>query len=306
MSNPFFAQVKSNIIHLLSEKKFSEAYSKCNEILNKYPDNKDFYDLKERIESEVEKRNLQALEDKLKELKSLWKEEKFTEIIAELRNLRKTMPNNKKLENELKKAQEAYREQVLKLQKKFLKKQRENLEEILRTSPEKLPKVLFQLQKNNLENKEILSLTKEYQEKIIDKKLSEKSQLLGSEKFRDIEHLIEDLKKIDPTSDKLKKLEQKLRSEKVSKQGEEKKEYVYKGKQNLETLIKLHKYDKAIKAAEEILEVNPQDSSTKKALEKAKSLYYIQTRDLTIKEIDQEKQNLKNSYKKNKEDFIRI
>ena len=74
MDDAFFRQAEQNIIQLIHEKKYKEAYSLVKQFLERFPREKTFIKLKEQIEEAVEEENESLVNEKLKSLKPLYKE----------------------------------------------------------------------------------------------------------------------------------------------------------------------------------------------------------------------------------------
>src|SRR3989338_8557525 len=111
-SSAFLNQREQNIRHLLSQKKFQQAYNDCIGVIKEYPDEGIFYKLKTEIEEAVAEENQTIIDKKLEEIEPLWDNENYTAIIKELENLLKLSPANIKLQKLLQKAQTKYRKSV--------------------------------------------------------------------------------------------------------------------------------------------------------------------------------------------------
>ena len=288
------------------EKKLKEAYELCAQILEKYPDQKVFQKLQEKIEEAVEDENEIIIEKKLEETEQLWKEEKYSEILQILKDLQGLSPNNKTLAKEYEKTQKAYLEKIQRLKDEFQKNQENRLEKILNEEPSSLLDELFTLEMDNKGNQQVKNLVTKFKNALIEKKIKEKEQLLNSNKISDIEHFLDDLRKIDKTNATIIKLGQKFQNTKVETISDQQNEFVYGGEKHLDTLMKLKKYDKAIQACKEILAVKKSDSETERILKKAERKLYSQTRNLSVDSIYKNLQSLKEDYKQNKSNYIKI
>lgn len=302
----FLTQIEQSINSLLSEKKFKEAYELCNEYIRQYPDEGPLKKLRSHIEDEVESENQAIINKKLSELEPLWKEEKYESILRGLREIRVIRPNDRKINKLYTQAQRAYLEQVEKLKKTFYDKQEVRLTEVLTNNPEELLDELLDLENENQGNVDIQKLSQEFKDKLINKKVKEKSELLQSGKFEAIEHFIDQLRKIDPKSPKIEEVINYTKQNQHLSQRSEKEEFIYKGEKHLDTLMKLNKFDKAILVAKEILSLNPHDNFAKKILEKAKSKYFDQSRETVIDQIISGLPQLKEEYKSQSGQFIKL
>jgi len=302
----YFQQIEKNLHLLVAEKKYEEAYNTLNGLMNKYPDEPLLKSMKKEIETRVEDQNKEIINEKIKKIEPLWKQKDYAKILGELTPMRQICPDHGKLNKLIDKAQIKYQKEVQKLQKDYLKNQKKRLEEIHKQTPGMLLDELFNLEKQNVGNEMILELTHTYREKIIIQKIKEKEELLFSDKYGAIENFITQLKKINDKSPQISKLEKMTKGRQYGTQMEEKKEFVYKAKAHLDTLMKLKKYDKAIKTAKEILELNPDNLQIAKVLKKAKEELFYQNRDTAADNIEKSLPALKAEYKKDKSKFVKL
>lgn len=302
----YFEQVEQKINHLLAEKKFAAAYSLCKEFLLKYPDERFFLKLKKRVEEEIRDENQRIIKEKLNELQPLWNAEKYDEILKTLRELSHLDPENGKIKSLYKKAAVAYEEKLSKLTSQFTKQQSEKLNQLLEKNPDRLLDELFYIERNNAKNIEVLRMTNSFRDKLITKKIASKQDLLKSEKYDAVHNFIEDLKRIDPNNNQIKKIEEEVLNRKTKTQLREKVSYIYQSEKQLETLMKLKKYDKVLKAAQELLNIDPNNAKVQKILQKAEKKFFKQSRETTIDLITKNRDQLKDQYKKDKSNFIKL
>lgn len=303
---PYLEQLQRNIQNLLADKKYKEAYQLSQNALTKYPQEKQLYKLQRMVEDAVHDENKETVKNGLKELKQFWNEDNYTEILKRLRRLLELDPNNEKIKRQYLKAETKYKEKINKLQGKFEKEESTKLDQLLEENQEKLIDELFALEKKNPGNRNILAFTKKYRNKLIQQKIEGKQELIYSTKYDAIANFITELKKIDPHNPEVLSLEKTVYERKLGHQLEEKSEFVYKGTTHLETLMKLKKFDSAIKVATEILEIDQANIEALKILEKAKKEFYKQTRNQTITKIEENKDQLRQEYQNNKSDFIKV
>lgn len=302
----YFEQIEQKINHLLVEKKFAAAYSLCKEFLLKYPDERFFLKLKKRVEEEIRDENQRIIKEKLNELRPLWDAGNYEEILKILKELLRLDPENGKIKNWYKKAASAYQEKLSQLTSQFTKQHSEKLNQLLEKNPDSLLDELFYIERNNAKNIEVLRMTNSFRDKLIAKKISTKQDLLKSEKFDAINNFIEGLKRIDPKNNQIKKLQDEVLKRKSRSQAGEKISYVYKSEKQLETLMKLKKYDKALKAAQELLSIDPDNSRVQRILQKAEKKFFKQSRETTVDLIIANRDQLKEQYKKDKSKFIKL
>lgn len=304
--NAYFDQAEQNIKLLIAEKKYKEAYISCKKFLEKFPDESRFIKLKEKIEHDVDEENQTVIEKKLNDIKPLWKQEKYVEILQKLRELLKISPTNVKIQELIAQAQESYKKEINKLTEDFEKKESEKFEELMEKDEKRLIDEMFLLEKSNPGNHSVLALTKKYRGKLIDKKIHEKEYLIYSDKFDDIANLISQLKKIDDKNAQINHLEKLIKTRKLGGQVEDKNEFIFKAEQYLVTLMKLKKYDKALQVAGEILEIDKSNKNILKIFKKAEDGFYKQTRGTVADIIIQNQPQLREEYSKNKDKFIKI
>lgn len=302
----YFDQFEQKINFLLTEKKYREAFNLCKEILMKYPEEKRFMKIRAKIEEATAEENERIIKEKLEELNPLWKEEKYSQILKTLKELLQVDPNNLKMKKLYQEAEIAYRKQFEKLQEKFNKEQNERLTNLLNTNPVILMEELYVLEKENPANENVKKLVADFRDKLIAKKIKEKKELLDSAKYDAIENFIQELRKIDKYNGRIQDVEKQIKEKKFGTEMDQTKEFVYSGEKHLDTLMKLGKYDKAIKVAEEILAVNRNNTNVRNILQKANDKYSKQLRNLALDSIQDHFQELKTKYSQDKSSFIRL
>ena len=302
----YFDQFEQKINVLLTEKKYRDAFNLCKEILLKYPEEKRFIKIKEKIEEAVSEENERIIKEKLEGLNPLWKEEKYSQILRTLKELLQVDPNSLKMKKLYQEAEILYRKQFEKFQEDFNKKQNRRLTDLLDNNPLILMEELYILERENPNNESVKKLVADFRDKLIAKKIREKEELLNSTKYDVIENFIQELIKIDKGNGRIQELEKQIKKRKFSTETDQTKEFVYSGEKHLDTLMKLKKYDKAIKVANEILTIDKNNIPVKRMLEKAKEKYSGQLRDLAAASILDHFQELKTRYSQDKSRIIKI
>jgi len=305
-TDAYFEQIEQKATLLLSEKKYLEAYELCKQVISKYPEERVFHKLKGKIEKEVAEENIKIVDEKIRDLKPLIKEEKYGEALKELKDLLKIAPDYSNLKKTYQNLQEKYKSKIEELQSKFNKEKIKRFDELLNDNPALLIDELYQLEKENSTNMSLRNLIKTYRDKVIKGKIEKRMDLIYSNKFEAIYSFINELQNIDKDNPQIAKLIMQVKSREHNRQLSEKSEYIYGGEKQLETLMKLKKYDKVIKAAEEIIKIDPNNIGIQRMLQKAQRKYFNQTRNKTIDSIYQNLESLKEAYKKNKSLFIRL
>jgi hypothetical protein len=302
----YFSQAEKNINSRLANKKYDEAYNICLSYIRNYPNEKGFLKLKEKIEEAVRLENEKVIEAKFDEVKILWKENKYAEILNKLRPLLQIAPHNEKLKKQILKAQKIYQKETDKMREEFNKKQIKKFNELMEKDENQFIEDLFLLEKNNPGNKDVQTLTSFFRNKLIEKKISEKEDLIYSDKFDSINNFISQLKKIDEKNTKIEELEKLIKTRQHKSQISDKSEFIFKSTDYLDTLMKLKKYDKAIQVATEILDINKTNKKVEKILKKAKDKFFKQTKKETIKSICENIDTLKADFEKEKDKFVKL
>ncbi len=307
MSNrAYFEQLEQNINGLIANEKYREAYNLCKEILNKFPDEKRFLTIKAKIEEAAADKNNRIIEAKLEAMDPLWDQKKYVDILRGLKDLINLAPNNEKLKKLFAKAQNYYAEQMEELKIEFKEKQNTRLTELLNTNPDQLVNELFELEMENPGNTTVREIAMEFRDRLIAKRIAEKDELIHSDKYEAIENFIGQLKKVDPKNPRIATVENIVEQQKLGTLIAQKKEFAYSGFRHLDTLMKLKKYDKAIKVANELLAVEKSNSKITNILKSAERKYFKQTKMICIENIIAESNKLKEEYQKDKSAYIRI
>jgi len=304
--SPYSTQIESNILSLLNGGNFAAAYTKVNDLISLYPDNEKLFELKREIERRVEIQNRAVIEQKLAAIKPLWDKPDYAEILRELKAILDFAPNHEKVKKLYLKAQNEYRAQVEKLQKKFEKEKASLFDDLLKSDPERLLDELNILEQGNPGNPKVHQFIKKYRRAIIIKKIADKHELLNSDKFREIKEFLDILKKIDRNCPEIAEVESHVKIHTRSEHLEEKKEYIYKGKEYLDTLLKLKKYDKAIHVAEEILELDPGNGFAAAALKTARHKFFHENQGNAIDQIAKNAPLIQAEYSSTPSNFLRI
>lgn len=304
--NPYLNQLEQRINLLIAENNIKAAYELCKQVLLKVPNEKRFISLKKDIESKIEKENKKLIETKIKESEPLIETGKYVEVLISLKPFMESY-QTPKLIKFYEKVAELYGKQKKQEEEAKIKELKKKFAYLLKNNhDEKILQEIIILEKNNSGNLELQKFIREYKTKIIDKRIKEKTELIHSDKYIAITNLLNELKKIDNNSEIIFKLEKDLKDRMNFKQIQGKNDFISNGKNYIETLINLKKYDKAIKVAEELLEIDKNNKSILKMLKKADKKLFRETRDTSVAAIETNKDTLKNEYKNNKDKFIKI
>ncbi len=306
MANEFVKHLETNIQALIADGKFREARNMINQFLAKSPRDRKLIALKSFVEKNVNSHNDRLINTELKKIKPLWKEKNYQQILKNLSPLLKIAPKNEKLIKTYSKAQKKYKAKLEKDKKNFLKDQKQVLDKLLKENGDKLVKELLELEMKNPGNQIVQALSKDYRDKLIAQEIEKHKDLIFSDKFDVINNFLQKLLKIDKNNERIKELYSIIKKRQYGTQVEEKNEFVYQGQQHLDTLIKLKKYDKAIRVALEILSVDKDNKPVQKILKTAKRKNFNTTRNQVIKQIISEKEKSKQEYQNNRDQFLKI
>jgi len=303
----FFQQFKRNIEVLLSQGKLEEAFEKCQLALQKFPNEKSLLKIKRDIETQITYKNEKEIKTNIKTAKTLFGQGEIEQALRLTKDTFSLAPSNEKLKGLYRKFQEAYKEKLEETEENFIKKQYESLKNLIDEGDyPQFIQATDRLESENQANKNIQKLLKDVRTILIEKEIKNRKDLLNSEKFEDIENFIQGLEKIDANSETIRQLKNYVKRRKMGSQIEDVEEFIYTGESNLNTLMKLGKYEEAILVCEEILQTNPENSAVVAIFRKAKRKAFYKSRAEAIKNILAKLPALKAEYKQNKENFIRI
>ena len=306
MADVFLEQSIRNISILISEGKYKDAFGKLSVLMQSYPNNSQLHALKRKIQQEVLIENNKLIERELPKVKDLVRSQDFAKALNQLRDLKKYNPAHKELLKLLTKVQVKYIEESEKQKKIFMKSKLNYFNKILLERPNDLLDELYVFNSNNVGNKVAMQISNKMRDKLIEKLIDDQKDLLYSDKFDAIKNFMSRLKAIDPDNSRIKELEPLLLDWKLLHQTDKKREFLYKGLNHLETLMKLKKYDKALKVSTELLDLEPESKKLKNAVKKAESHLFSQTRSESAELIKSAQKKLKEELRSNPKSFIQI
>ena len=303
----FFQQISRNIQSLIVEGKINDAYLKCKDVLQKYPQEKTFKELENLIAEKLGEKNKVKIQEGIKEIKTLSKEGKIEEGLQKTKELLKVAPNDTKLTKLYLHLEEEYKEKFIKLEKEFLNKTEKELEDLLKKDEDtEYLKKIYGLENEYKKNKKIQQLVQLAKENLIKKELEKKRELIGSSKFEDIENMISNMKNIFDQSPTLQKLEKEIRQRKMGKTVETLNNFEYSGVHNINTLMKMGKYEEAERATAELVKANPNNKEAQILYKKAKAKKDKLIRNKAVAYIEKVLPSLEAEYKENKDNFVKL
>lgn len=302
MDRAFFQQITRNIQSLIIEGRLDDALIKCNDVLQRYPDDYDVKELRDIIAEKLEAENKEKVKMGIKEVKNMIKEKRNEEALRKLQELLALSPNNTKLKKLYIQEQDKYKEKFLKAEKNFLETKEKELRDLLESEryPEYLNE-LYSLESEYRKNKKIQGLVFQMKELLIQKEIENKRDLLKTTKFQDIESFLSDLRRINKDSLIIKDIEQKINKRKIGSQLEGIGDFIYTGEQSLISLMKLKKYDEAMEVCREILDANPDNKKVQATYLKAKRRSFFKERKQAVKNVKKLIPALKEHYRNNKD-----
>ncbi len=294
------------IKNLLAEKNFKDAYKHYEELAFRNPFDSKVMKIKNLIIKTVEKENKEKIEKAIIEAKKYIAEQNLEKALILLKNYLKVAPNHKKLNKILKETQNIYRLQIKQKQDEFDnvqgKKFSASMTKDVKGFLNDVIKFKRQFNDSPLANN-FIERAKAY---FIHKKIETNQNLLKSKKYELIEGFFAELKEISDSNPEIIELEKKIKLEKYENQVQNLKESIYEAEKNIETLIKLKKFQKAYNAISELMKADNKNEKAKKLLPIARKGLFKENRDKSIKLIRENFPNLKKKYKENPSNFKKI
>jgi len=297
----------NTINELIKENKWAEAHRACLEILRFDPENIKIIRLKNKIETKVKKLNKKAIKLDLNNLKPVWKTKDYKGILAKLKQLEPYIPDYPKIKNLIDEATTKYQQQLRSDQETGYSHENARIENLLKENKyEEALMAVDRLRIMGIHEKEIEKLLFRIRSNWIESEISKNKTLLSSHKYEDILLFYQQLLKIDPQSERLKKDIKQIKKEYKSYKFEEKKEFIDKSLEEIKTLYRLKKYEQAAKASSEILEFDPDNKTAHKFQKLCAQKIQKTIDDEVLNQMINNQKKLKEEYKTNKKKFVRI
>ncbi len=295
------------IKQLIAEEQWLDAHRACIEILRFDPDNIKIIRLKSVIEKNVKKINVRAIKEDLKKLQPLWDQKKYEELLEHLKDLEPYIPDYPPLKKYIMRARDAYRKTVEKEQKVYVRQELEQIKKLIEQN--KYQEAIRNAEKLRIQKfneNEVKEWIKKIRSSWVENDLKQHETLLKSKKYEDIQIFLQKLKKIDPSNEKLDQLIKEAKKKAREYQIEQKRDFIFIGIEKTRTMIQLKKYGKAIEAAREILAIDPNNLQVKRLFAKASRKENHQINKDVVSLMKRNNKELKQQYKQNKKDFIRL
>lgn len=292
---------------LIIEEKWIEAHRACLEILRFDPDNLKFIRLKNRIEKEVKKINIKAIKTDLDKLQPLWREKKYEELLEHLKQLEPYINDYPPLKDIILKAQNEYKNFVLNDQKKYFKVEMARIEQLLNQKEfQECIRAAQKLRILKYHEGAVKDLLKKIRTAWVDDELLKNKALLASSNYEDILIFLQGLYRMDSKSVKVNNLMNSVKKKYNRFKIEKKRDFIYEGEEKLRTLVILKKFDKAAQAAQEILNIDPYNKTVKNIYIKSIRRETKKIDKELIKQMKKAQKMMKDEYKNNKKNFVRI
>lgn len=292
---------------LITEERWQEAHRACLEILHIDPDNIKALHFKIKIEREVEKINISVLNEDLENLEPLWKEKQYEKLLLELKELTKYSTSYPPLLSAIEKAQKGYEDQLMHGQENAFDQEKARIEQSIKDLhfPEAM-RGAQHLRIARIREKEVHELVNRIRSTWVDHELRRLGGLLSTKKFEEILLALQHIQHIDPDSEKIKKYINETQKKYKAFKLDEKKDFIYQGIEKIRTLVQLKKYAKAVEAAHEILEIDPENKQALKLFSTAKQKLQKTTRSELYDQMKKSRKEMKEQYTKTKDDYIKL
>ncbi len=297
----------NKIKELVNNEEYQSAYQLCIQLINADPDNTKAIRLKQKIEKKVEKENQLKIDIELEKLNPLWKKQQYIEIIQKLQELLKYAPNYQRIKTLLEKAN-----------KKAAVKQQSEINNFITTKISEAKQLASiknfsdaliiesQLQRYKNSHPIIEKTFSKIRINYADFELKQHTTLLNSKQHKDIIDFLDKLIKKAPDYLKLKKIKSRHLANYLTSQQTQQKEYLFQGIEDIKTLYQKKKYDKVIKATQELLQIDKTNPQAKDLQRKAiKKQERIMQKEIS-NQIKSDYIEGKALYKSDKSNFIKL
>lgn len=197
------SEALQRIKNLINQEKWLDAHRACLEILRFDPENLKIIRLKNKIEKQVKKINIQAIKQDLKNIQPLWKEKKYDELLEHLKELEPYRRDYKPLDDFIKKVQKAYIAEVGEQRKEYFSDELKHIDILLKEHKyQEAIRTAQKLRITNVNNAEVKKKVTEIKKEWVDHELKTNGKLLNSDKFEDALLKAQQIKKLIQTLQK--------------------------------------------------------------------------------------------------------
>ncbi len=295
------------IKRLLDDGELKSAHKACIELLTFDPDNLQVIRLKRKIEDKVKKINIKAIKADMKMLMGLWKEKKIDQLMPQLKTLEPYINDYGPLRRMFLKANEEYRRFLLNQQDTILHQQIQQVRQMMDENRyEEAERVSFQLKSLDIEQALVEKLIIELIHRWIEYELQKNSELLHSDRYEETMMLLQRLQNIAPTDNKIKKMIDETKKKIFFHKIEEKKDFINRGLEEIDRLTKSGKFEDALLAIQEILQIDPKNEKANKYASSTKRKLKKKIDEEVISQLQNNLPHNKQEYLENKKNFVKI
>lgn len=306
-SQVVLSEALQRIKNLVNQEKWLDAHRSCLEILRFDPENLKIIRLKNKIERQVKKINIRAIKEDIRNIHPLWKEKKYEELMEHLKELEPYRNEYQPLNTFIKKVQKAYLAEAHEQQKEYYGNELQRIDRL--TKEKKFQEAIRATQRLRIIRKndnELKRKVKQIKNLWIDNELKGNEKLLSSEKYEDALMKAQEIRKIDSSSQKVERLIKTMKKKYQNHKIMEKRDFIYKGLEKARTLLQLKKYDKAMQATQEILDIDPENKKAQYMFAKSKRKLAKSTDIELRKQMKKAQKSMKAKQKEDKTKYIRI
>ncbi len=300
-------EIYEEVYDLMKQENWLEAHRVCLRILRSDPENFKVIHLKNKIEKVVKKMNKKIIQNDIRELKPLWKEKKYREILEKLKALAPYSNDFPQIAKLLLKARSKYEKEIRAKNEQYFKGQNaiSNQQFYAGKFAESLA-TIEKLRELESHGKEIEKSKNRICKAWVDSELDKNNKLLESEKYEEILSFCQQLLHIDSKSQKVIKLIDKTKKQYQSFKIDERRDFIYKSLEQIRILYQLKKYQKVVDATAEILAIDPRNKEANSFHQKSLAkLTHITNNEIVTQMLNAKKQ-LKEEYKADKKNVAKI
>ena len=257
---------------LIKEQKYSQANQMLDQILLRESQNQDALKLKRELQNLAYQKNLQLVDQKLREYEELFKNKQYKELIPKLKKLQSYAPGYSTLDKFIVKVYKEY-EKSLKNQNNDVLTSLENQINNLIDNGEEQNAILLSQNAalKDSSNPLLQKLVSKTKRRVIDIKLLKNKKALKRLNAPSKFEFLKKLYQIDVTYPKIQVELYKAKKDLESYDKKQKKVYLREAKIQLKVLYNQKKYPECIQASKELLKVFPNNKYAIKYFEKAKN-----------------------------------
>ncbi len=269
MSSNITQELEGKISELIKEEKWRDAYQLCNRILSVDPENSKVIHWRSLIEEEVEKHNRALIASEIYELQKLKKQGQYQEYFEKISRYQPYIPHFPDLTKTILEAKSLYEKYLQDSQKNFLKQRFAEIDQTFLINRQEALKQVQEILTANINNPDVLTYYQKFRSTYIKEELKAKNAFIESEKFEEILLFLFQLYQLDNKNPQVNKLLKKVNKKYERFKVEQRKDFIFKLTEEVDTLMLKRKYFEALKIADKILEIDPTHQLALKLKKKA-------------------------------------